>query len=56
MCIRDSKNVANAEAPAGEGRVIAMGAGHLPKEFDEGLLGMNVDETKTCLLYTSRCV
>ena len=58
MCIRDS--VANAEALAGEGRVIAMGAGHLPKEFDEGLLGMNVDETKTiswtCLLYTSRCV
>ena len=43
----DIKNVANAEALAGEGRVIAMGAGHLPKEFDEGLLGMNVDETKT---------
>lgn len=43
----DIKNVANAEALAGEGRVIAMGAGHLPKEFDEGLLGMNVNETKT---------
>lgn len=27
--------------------MIAMGSGNLPKEFDEGLLGMNVDETKT---------
>ena len=43
----DIKNVANAEALAGEGRMIAMGSGNLPKEFDEGLMGMNVDETKT---------
>ena len=43
----DIKNVKGAEALAGEGRMIAMGSGNLPKEFDEGLLGMNVDETKT---------
>ncbi len=43
----DIKNVANAEALEGEGRMIAMGSGNLPKEFDEGLLGMSVDETKT---------
>ena len=43
----DIKNVEGAESLAGEGRMIAMGAGSLPKEFDEGLLGMAKDETKT---------
>ena len=43
----DIKNVANADSLAGEGRMIAMGSGSLPKEFDEGLLGMSKDETKT---------
>ena len=40
------KNVKNAEALAGESRMIAVGAGNLPAAFDEGLIGMNVDETK----------
>lgn len=43
----DMKDVKNAEQFAGEGRLLAMGTGNLPKEFDEGLTGMNVDETKT---------
>ena len=43
----DVKNIKNAEALAGEGRMIAMGAGSLPKEFDEALLGMKAGETKT---------
>mgnify|MGYP002519380787 CR=1 FL=1 len=42
----DIKNVENAEALAGEGRMIAMGAGSLPKEFDDALLGMKAGETK----------
>ena len=43
----DIKDVQNAASLAGEGRMIAMGAGSLPKEFDEALLGMAKDETKT---------
>lgn len=42
----DIKNVKNAEALAGEGRMLAMGAGTLPKAFDEGLVGMKAGETK----------
>ena len=43
----DIVNKANAEALAGEGRMLAMGAGTLPAAFDEGLLGMSAGETKT---------
>ena len=43
----DMKDVKNAEQFAGEGRLLAMGNGSLPKEFDEGLVGMNVDDIKT---------
>ena len=39
-------NVKNAEALAGESRMIAMGSGNLPTAFDEGLMGMKVGETK----------
>ncbi|MCF6413959.1 trigger factor [Collinsella ihumii] len=42
----DIENVKNAEALAGEGRMIVVGSGNLPAAFDEGLVGMNVDETK----------
>ena len=42
----DIKNIANAEALAGEGRMIAMGSGSLPAAFDEGLLGMSAGDTK----------
>lgn len=42
----DIKNIKNAEALAGEGRMIALGSGNLPKAFDEGLLGMNIGDTK----------
>lgn len=42
----DIENVRGAEALAGEGRMIVVGSGNLPKEFDEGMVGMNVDETK----------
>ncbi|WP_158094411.1 trigger factor [Collinsella sp. An7] len=40
------KNIKNAEALAGESRMIAMGSGNLPKAFDEGLMGMKIGETK----------
>ena len=40
------KNIKNAEALAGDSRMIAMGSGNLPNAFDEGLLGMNIGETK----------
>ncbi|WP_102337585.1 trigger factor [Collinsella provencensis] len=43
----DIKDVENAEALAGEGRMFAVGGGNQPKEFDEGLKGMNIGETKT---------
>ena len=42
----DIKNVKNAEALAGEGRMLAMGSDSLPKAFDEGLLGMKAGESK----------
>ena len=42
----DIENLKNAEALAGEGRMIAMGSGNLPKAFDEGLLGMKAGEEK----------
>ncbi|MBE6468626.1 MAG: trigger factor [Coriobacteriaceae bacterium] len=42
----DIKNVANAEALAGEGRMLAVGAGSLPAAFDEALIGMKADETR----------
>ena len=40
------KNIKNAEALAGESRMIAMGSGSLPAAFDEGLMGMKIGETK----------
>ena len=40
------KNIKNAEALAGESRMIAMGSGNLPQAFDEGLMGMKIGETK----------
>ena len=40
------KNVKNAEALAGDSRMIAVGSGNLPAAFDEGLIGMSIDETK----------
>lgn len=43
----DIKNIKNAEALVGEGRMIALGSGSLPKAFDEALAGMKVGETKT---------
>lgn len=43
----DIKDVEGAEALAGEGRMFAVGNGSQPTEFDEGLKGMNIDETKT---------
>lgn len=43
----DIKDVENAEALAGEGRMFAIGGGNQPKEFDEGLTGMKSGETKT---------
>lgn len=42
----DVKNVKNAEALAGENRMFVMGADSLPAEFDEGVIGMSVGETK----------
>ncbi len=42
----DVTNVKNAEALAGEGRMIVVGSGSLPAAFDEGLAGMKVEETK----------
>ncbi len=39
-------NIKNAEALAGDSRMIAMGSGSLPNAFDEGLMGMKVGETK----------
>ncbi len=42
----DIKNVKNAEAISGEGRMVAVGAGNLPKAFDEALVGMKAGETK----------
>lgn len=43
----DIKDVENAEALAGEGRMFAVGSGSQPEEFDEGLKGMKIGETKT---------
>lgn len=43
----DIKDVENAEALAGEGRMFAIGSGNQPEEFNEGLKGMNIGETKT---------
>ena len=43
----DIKDVKNAEQFAGEGRLLSMGTGNLPKEFDEALIGANVDDVKT---------
>ncbi len=43
----DIKNVKDAENVEGEGRLLAMGADNMPKEFDEALLGANVDDVKT---------
>ncbi|HIU05528.1 MAG TPA: trigger factor [Candidatus Coprousia avicola] len=40
------ENIKNAEALAGDSRMIAMGSGSLPTAFDEGLMGMKVGETK----------
>ena len=40
------ENIKNAEALAGDSRMIAMGSGNLPNAFDEGLMGMKVGETK----------
>ncbi|WP_270405042.1 trigger factor [Candidatus Collinsella stercoripullorum] len=42
----DIENVKNAEALAGEGRMVAIGSGSLPAAFDEGVTGMAKDETK----------
>ena len=42
----DVENIKNAEALAGEGRMIAMGSGNLPKEFDEGLAGLKAGDEK----------
>ena len=41
----DVKNIKNADALAGEGRMIAMGSGNLPSAFDEALNGMKIGET-----------
>ena len=42
----DIENVKNAEALAGEGRMVVIGSGSLPAAFDEGVTGMAKDETK----------
>ena len=42
----DIVNVANADALAGEGRMIVVGAGSLPEAVDEGVKGMKIGETK----------
>ncbi|WP_085830512.1 trigger factor [Collinsella vaginalis] len=42
----DIKNIQNAEALAGEGRMLAVGSGSLPAAFEEGVLGMKAEETK----------
>ena len=42
----DIENVKNAEALAGEGRMVVIGSGNLPAAFDEGVTGMSIDETK----------
>lgn len=42
----DIENVKNAEALAGEGRMVVIGSGNLPAAFDEGVTGMAKDETK----------
>lgn len=42
----DIENIKNAEALNGEGRMVVVGSGNLPVAFDEGLTGMNVDDSK----------
>ncbi len=42
----DIENVKNAEALAGEGRMVVIGSGSLPAAFDKGVTGMAKDETK----------
>ncbi|MDO4596210.1 MAG: trigger factor [Coriobacteriaceae bacterium] len=42
----DVKNVKGAEQLEGESRLIAMGSGSLPKEFDEGLVGLSAGDAK----------
>ena len=40
------KNVKNAEALAGDSRMVIAGSGNLPSAVDEGILGMKLEETK----------
>lgn len=42
----DLEDVKGAAQFAGEGRLLAMGGEGMPKEFDEALLGANVDDVK----------
>ncbi len=42
----DLEDVHDAAQFAGEGRLLAMGSEGLPKEFDEALIGANVDDVK----------
>lgn len=42
----DIKNIENAEALSGEGRMLAVGAGSLPAAFDEALIGATAGETR----------